>query len=126
MFKDFYKGKKVLVTGVAGVKGTWLAQALLELGGDVVGIDYKVPAKDSNFVASNLDERIAFTHGDINDLDLLCRVTEGADCVFHLAAVSLVSEARRNPWETYRSNTMGTVAVLEAIRLSKTARHAVL
>lgn len=125
MFADFYHGKRVLVTGVAGVKGTWLAQQLLELGSTVIGLDRHAPPADSNFVAADLFNGTTFVQGDINDLPLLQAAMAGVDCVFHLAAVSLVGEARRNPLDTYRSNTLGTATVLEAIRLSDSVRRAV-
>jgi CDP-glucose 4,6-dehydratase len=125
VFAGFYRGKRVLITGVAGVKGTWLAQQLLELSSEVVGIDIREPEADSNFVASDLSQRITFYHGDVTDLSLLQRASQGVDCVFHLAAISLVGEARRNPLETYRSNTLGTATVLEAIRLSDSVQRAV-
>jgi CDP-glucose 4,6-dehydratase len=125
MFGGYFQGKRILITGVAGVKGTWLAQQLLELGSEVVGIDIRDPERDSNFIASDLCSRICFVRGDINDLPLLQRTMKGADCVFHLAAVSLVGEARRNPLETYRSNTLGTATVLEAIRMEDSVQRAV-
>lgn len=125
MFDGFFNGKRVLITGVAGVKGTWLAQQLVELGSTVVGLDVRQPEADSNFVASDLLNRIAFTQGDVTDLPLLQQLMDGVDCVFHLAAISLVGEARRNPLETYRSNTLGTASVLEGIRLSDSVRWAV-
>jgi len=125
MFAGFYRGKRVLITGVAGVKGTWLAQVLLELGSEVVGLDIRQPEANSNFIASDLHRRITFVHGDVTDLPLLQRTLAGVDCVFHLAAISLVGEARRNPLETYRSNTLGTATVLEAIRLSESVQWAI-
>ncbi len=126
MFNDFFRGKSVLVTGVAGVKGTWLALELLEAGSRVIGLDNRQPDARSNFVASGLDERITFVRADVADLNAVQRAAEGVECVFHLAAISLVGDARRRPWETYRSNVLGTVAVLEAMRLSPTLQYAVI
>jgi len=125
VFEDHYRGQRVLVTGIAGVKGPWLALMLLRAGARVVGIDRRQPDPDSNFLASDLDARCEFVHGDVNDLPLLRRTMEGVDTVFHLAAVSLVGEARRDPLGTYRDNTLGTASVLEAFRLSDTVRSAV-
>ena len=125
MFNDFFVGKRMLVTGVAGVKGTWLALLLLEAGSQVVGVDIRQPEADSNFVASNLHERIQFFQGDINDLALMQRLLGEVDGVFNLAAITLVAEARRNPLETYRSNTMGVATLLEALRSSPNCKHAV-
>lgn len=125
MFDHFFKDKRILVTGVAGVKGTWLAMELLEAGSAVIGVDQRQPEPDSNFVASNLHHRIQFIQGDINDLSLMRRLVDGVDGIFHLAAVTLVGEARRNPLETYRSNTLGVATLLEAIRLAQGLKYAV-
>ncbi len=125
MFNNFYNDKRILITGVAGVKGTWLALLLLDLGCEVVGVDLRQPEADSNFAASLLHERIHFVQGDINDLPLMQRLMAGVNGVFNLAAVTLVGEAHRNPLETYRSNTLGTATVLEAIRLSESVKYGV-
>lgn len=126
MFNNFYNGKRILVTGVAGVKGTWLALALLEAGAEVSGVDIRAPEPDSNFAASGLGARIGFTQGDVNDLPLMRRLTGEADGVFHLAAKTLVREAHQNPLEAYRANTLGVATVLEAIRLAGGPKRAVL
>ncbi len=125
MFDGFFKGKKILVTGVTGVKGSWLALALLEAGGDVIGLDIKSPEADSNFSASGLKEKIAFVQGDVTDLSLLQSLMRGVDGVFHLAAMALVGDARQRPLEAYRSNTLGTATVLETVRLSDSVKYAV-
>jgi CDP-glucose 4,6-dehydratase len=126
MFNDYFEGKRVLVTGVAGVKGTWLALALLDAGAEVLGLDIVLPERDSNFVASGLAGRIRFTQGDVTDLALVRKLIGEADAVFHLAALALVHDAHRHPYEAYRTNTLGTVAVLEALRLSTGPKRAVL
>lgn len=125
MFGNFFRDKRILITGVAGVKGTWLALALLEAGSTVLGVDRRLPEADSNFVASDLHRRIDFIQGDINDMALMQRLVNRVDGVFHLAAVTLVGEARRNPLETYRSNTLGVATLLEALRLAPTTKYAV-
>ncbi|MBN1998204.1 GDP-mannose 4,6-dehydratase [candidate division KSB1 bacterium] len=125
MFKDFFKNKRILVTGVAGVKGSWLALELLEAGSHVFGIDVKSPEPDSNFSASGLGEKISFIQGDVTDLRLVRKILKDVDGIFHLAAVALVGEARRNPLETYRTNTYGVATVLEAVRLSGSVKYAV-
>lgn len=125
VFDNFYRGKRFLITGVAGVKGTWLALALLEAGSDVVGLDLHRPEPDSNFQASGLAQRITFVQGDAADVALVRELLAGTGGVFHMAAVSLVGEARRDPFETYRSNTLGAAAVLEALRLHGRAVRAV-
>lgn len=125
MFGGFFKGRTFLVTGAAGVKGSWLALELLEAGARVVGVDIKTPEPDSNFCAAGLRRRIDFVQGDVADLSLMHDLMKGIDGVFHLAAVSLVQEAHRDPLEAYRSNTQGCATVLEAIRRSDTVRYAV-
>jgi CDP-glucose 4,6-dehydratase len=125
MFNGFYRDKRVLVTGVAGVKGTWLALALLEAGAEVSGVDIKEPDRISNFSAGGLRSRINLVRGDVTDLELMRELVSQADCIFHLAALALVQEAHRSPLEAYRSNTLGTAATLEAIRLSAEPKRAV-
>jgi CDP-glucose 4,6-dehydratase len=125
MFGGFFDGRRVLVTGVGGVKGTWLALLLLDAGADVLGVDIQTPNPDSNFIASGLGSRIAFIQGDITDLALARRLIGEADAIFHLAALALVHDAYRNPLEAYRTNTLGPATVLEAIRLSAAPKRAV-
>ncbi len=125
MFDNFFIGKKVLVTGVAGVKGSWLALELLEAGSDVVGLDTSSLKSDSNFVASGLRKRIRFVAGDVTNFTLMCDLVGSVDCVFHLAAKALVGEAARNPLQAYRTNTLGTATVLEAIRVSDPVKYSV-
>jgi CDP-glucose 4,6-dehydratase len=76
-------------------------------------------------VATGLAERINFISGDTTDLPLMTRLVAEADCVFHLAAIVLVGESKRNPLESYRSNTFGTATVLEALRVGGKPKHAV-
>jgi CDP-glucose 4,6-dehydratase len=125
MFSNFYQNKNVLVTGVAGVKGSWLAMALLEAGAHVVGLDNAPTDAKSNFAAAGLHGRITMVPGDVADVALLRSLLQDVDCIFHLAAVALVGEAAQNPFETYRSNVLGTAGVLEAFRDSDSATHAV-
>lgn len=126
MFQGFFLDKKVLITGVAGVCGSWLSLMLLEAGARVTGVDIESPGEESNFRASGLMDRIDFREGDVIDQPLMTSLMKDKDCVFHLAAVSLVGEARRNPLEAFRTNTYGTAAVLDALRLSDSAVRAVL
>ena len=125
MFKDFYQGKTVLVTGVLGVKGTWLALALLEAGAQVLGVDNRLPEQDSNFCLSGLGQRITLIKGDVTDLQSMLSLVAQTDIVFHLAARALVCETVRNPYEAFRSNTFGVATVLEALRLAPSPKRAV-
>jgi CDP-glucose 4,6-dehydratase len=125
MFNRYFEGKRILVTGVAGVKATWLALALLDAGAEVLGLDLRQPEPDSNFVASALRKRIQFIQGDVTNLPLMQDLLGQADGVFHLAAMALVGDAFRNPHEAYRTNTIGPATVLEALRLSTTPKRGV-
>lgn len=125
MFGGFFQDKRVLVTGVAGVKGSWLALQLLEGGSEVVGVDIRSGEPESHFTAAGIREKITFVQGDVTDLSLVQGLVNDAKCVFHLAAVALVGEARREPLEAYRTNVLGSATVLEAIRLSQSAKYAV-
>lgn len=113
-----YKGKKVLVTGNTGFKGSWLTIALLEAGADVYG--YALPPKTTrdNFVTTRLDKKISQVYGDIRDRQLLFSAIENIkpEIIFHMAAQPLVVESYLNPVETFEVNMMGTVNVLEAAR----------
>jgi len=125
MFEEFFDGRRVLVTGVAGVKGAWLALELLEAGAIVIGVDSASPEPDSNYTAASLGGRIQYVQGDITDLAKIEELAGKVDCVFHLAAVALVGEAQANPLAAYRNNTWGTAVVLEAVRRSPSVRYAV-
>jgi CDP-glucose 4,6-dehydratase len=126
LFHDYFNGKHVLVTGVAGVKGTWLALLLLRAGAIVTGLDKRQPTLRSNFSAAGLGSKITVVHGDVRDLDVVRRLVEQADCVFHLAAEAIVGETTRIPLETYSSNIVGTATVLESLRLSGGDKRAVM
>lgn len=125
LFGNFYRGKRVLVTGAVGVKAAWLCQLLQAAGASVTGLDLRQPEPISNFALSGLRGRIRFIQGDVTDLSLMQGLLNEHDCLFHLAALALVHECRMQPLEAYRSNTLGTATVVEAYRLSSTARHAV-
>jgi CDP-glucose 4,6-dehydratase len=116
--QTFYQGKKVLVTGIHGFKGCWLALLLKELGAEVVGVGLK--AEDNLlFDILDFDELgIKSTVLDIRDPKFIAFVTEvNADVVFHLAAQPIVSVGYSDPYLTYSTNVMGTVNLLEGIRL---------
>ncbi len=119
-FGDIYRGKRVLLTGHTGFKGAWLAEWLLALGAKVTGLSLPPPTKPALFdqleLAARLDHRI----GDIRDSSAVRQVMETVrpDFVFHLAAQSLVRYSYTQPVETYATNVMGTVHVLDAIRLA--------
>lgn len=125
MFDGYFEGKRVLVTGIGGVKGSWLGLMLLRAGATVTGLDKRRPDARSNFAAAGLDRRIEFVHDDVRNLPVVRELVNASDCIFHLAAEALVGEAARNPFEAYGSNTMGAATMLEALRLAESPKRAV-
>ena len=128
MFNNVYSGKKVLVTGHTGFKGSWLTAWLLELGAEVVGYSKDIPTNPSLFEVLELEKRINHIEGDIRDLPKLSRILkiEKPDFLFHLAAQAIVSISYADPCETITSNAVGTMNVLEALRSLETPCVAVL
>jgi CDP-glucose 4,6-dehydratase len=120
MFGNIYQGKKVLITGHTGFKGTWLTTWLLNLGANVIGVSKDVPTQPSMFDILELSEKIQHFIVDIRDFELLSQIVsdEKPDFVFHLAAQAIVSTSYSNPLETVSSNVMGTTNLLEALRIS--------
>jgi CDP-glucose 4,6-dehydratase len=127
-FNGIYKGKRVLVTGHTGFKGSWLSIWLKELGADVIGYSLKPPSDPSNFEVCNLESRITHIHGDVRNLGQLLEVFKKykPEIVFHLAAQPLVRYSYIDPHTTYDTNVMGTVNVLETVRQTKSVRVVVI
>jgi len=119
MFGSVYRGKKVLVTGHTGFKGSWLTMWLLKLGAEVAGFSDSIPTEPSIFAEVGLDSKIQHHLGDVRDLDALTRVIDGfaPDIIFHLAAQAIVSVSYTDPVGTMTTNIIGTVNVMEAVRL---------
>lgn len=120
---QFYRDKKVLVTGHTGFKGTWLCFILNALGAKVVG--YALPPEDDSlFIISGIEEKIDSYYGDVRDYDALNKVftEQEPEVVFHLAAQPLVLDGYRDPKYTYETNVMGTVNLLECIRNSSSVK----
>lgn len=115
---EFYKDKKVLITGHTGFKGSWMCEVLLELGADVTGYSLNPPTTPAFFDMLGLSDKIDSVIHDIRDLKSLQKVFERVkpEIVFHLAAQPIVRESYKNPVDTYATNVMGTVNVLECIR----------
>lgn len=116
---EFYRNKKVLVTGHTGFKGSWLCQILSMAGANVTGYSLTPPTNPNLFDMSGLNNKINSVIGDIRDFDLLKKTFEEArpEIVFHLAAQPIVRESYKEPRYTYDVNVMGTVNVLECVRL---------
>ena len=116
LFADFYRGKKIFVTGHTGFKGSWLCVWLRSLGAEVAGYALEPPTDPSNFEACKLSQHINHSVGDVRDYEHLSKAISDfqPDLIFHLAAQALVRESVRNPRETFEVNLMGTVNVLDA------------
>lgn len=116
--KNFYKGKKVLVTGHTGFKGTWLCKMLVLFGAEVTGYSLTPPTNPSIFEISGIEKDITSVIGDVRDLEKMNSVFKAAEpeIVFHLAAQPIVRDSYKEPRYTYEVNVMGTVNILECIR----------
>jgi CDP-glucose 4,6-dehydratase len=118
LFGDVYAGKRVLVTGHTGFKGSWLTAWLLDLGATVCGYSDGVPTEPSLFALAGLDRRIEHRVGDIRDSAAFGAAMNAfrPDFVFHLAAQAIVSKSYGDPLDTLSINVMGTGTVLQALR----------
>ena len=119
-----WAGKRVLVTGHTGFKGGWLALWLHRMGAKVTGLALPPPTAPSLFAQARIDDIVNHVEGDIRDLDTVLRVVRECrpEVVFHLAAQPLVRYSYDHPVETYATNVMGTVHLLEACRLVEGVR----
>jgi len=121
---DFYRGKRVLITGHTGFKGSWLTRILILAGAEVTGYSLEAPTDPSLFEMLKLRESMDHVCGDIRNLPHLKEVFDRVkpEIVFHLAAQPIVRDSYREPVYTYETNVMGTVNVLECIRLCPSVR----
>jgi len=128
IFDNFYRDKKVLVTGHTGFKGSWLSIWLNELGAEVTGISLDPYSEKDNFVLANVKNHINDLRGDIRDGNFIKDIFKHyqPDIVLHLAAQPLVRLSYQMPVETYETNVMGTINILEAIRFSETVKVGVM
>lgn len=113
-----WRGRRVLITGHTGFKGSWLALWLHHLGAKVSGFALPPPTEPSLFDRARIAELLTHVEGDIRDLDAVVAAVRRArpEVVFHLAAQPLVLRSYAEPVETYATNVMGTVHLLEAVR----------
>lgn len=121
---SFYNGKKVLITGYTGFKGTWLCRLLLDAGAEVTGYSLEPPTEPSIFNLTDMGNQMHSVIGDIRDLDKLMEVFRETEpeIVLHLAAQPIVRESYKNPVYTYETNVMGTVNILECVRQTETVK----
>nr|ABH03010.1 RfbG [Spirochaeta aurantia] len=114
----FWRGKRVLLTGNTGFKGSWLSIWLEMLGAEVTGFALPPPTEPSLFALSGLDQKKNWIEGDVRDRAAVLKAVQSTEpeIVFHLAAQPLVRESYVDPVGTYATNVMGTVHVLDAVR----------
>jgi CDP-glucose 4,6-dehydratase len=113
-----FSGKKILVTGHTGFKGSWLSIWLKQLGAKVHGVSFDIPSNPSHFDATNLSNQIEDHRLDIRDADSIATLVQKIqpDFVFHLAAQALVRPSYESPLETITTNAIGTANLLDALR----------
>lgn len=122
--QEFYKGKRILVTGHTGFKGAWLCTILKWMGAEVIGYSLNPPTEKNLYDIAEIKKQMHSLRGDIRDFGQLKEVFEKyqPEIVFHLAAQPLVRESYQNPRYTYETNVMGTVNLLECIRVQKSVK----
>lgn len=121
---SFYKNKNIFITGHTGFKGSWLCKILETAGANVTGYALEPPTEPNLFTLSGAGKNMRSVIGDIRDLDSLKKAFDEAEpeIVLHLAAQPLVRESYISPKYTYETNVMGTVNILECVRLSDTVK----
>ncbi len=117
---SFYRNKKVLVTGHTGFKGTWLCRMLINAGAVVTGYGLKPSSEANLFELADIENKMISIVGDIRNFECLKQIFEQVqpEIVFHLAAQPIVRDSYKLPRYTYETNMMGTVNLLECVRLS--------
>ena len=121
---DFYRGKRVFITGHTGFKGSWLCRILVGAGAAVTGYALPAPTQPNLFALAGLEDKMTSIIGDIRDRGSLRTAFDAArpEIVFHLAAQPIVRNSYKEPACTYETNVMGTVNILECIRYSECVR----
>ncbi|MBI3441256.1 MAG: CDP-glucose 4,6-dehydratase [Proteobacteria bacterium] len=128
MSSGFWHGKKVFITGHTGFKGAWLTSMLLDMGARVTGYSLPPPTSPNLFELLHLSNKITHIEGDIRNRSQVMETVRDAkpDILFHLAAQALVRESYANPLDTFDTNTIGTLNILEATRYCSTLRSCVI
>ena len=121
---EFYRNKKVLVTGHTGFKGSWLCKLLENYGSEVIGYSLNPPTEPSLFKIANIESDVKSIIGDIRDLSKLKEVFDDfqPEIVLHLAAQPIVRDSYKDPVYTYETNVIGTVNICECVRKSKSVK----
>lgn len=123
-YNGFYNGKRVLVTGHTGFKGSWLCRILKKAGADVYGYALEPPTRPSLFGLARIGEDMVSETGDVRDFGRLCAFFKKTkpEIVIHLAAQPIVRQSYADPRGTYETNVMGTVNLLECCRLTPSVK----
>ena len=118
---DFYRGKRVFLTGHTGFKGTWMSRVLIDAGAIVTGYSLEPPTEPNVFKLSGVEQQMTSVIGDVRDAVHLKQAFEAAqpEIVLHLAAQPIVRTSYKEPAYTYETNVMGTVNLLECVRTSQ-------
>ncbi len=121
---EFYRGKRVLVTGHTGFKGSWMCRVLVRAGAIVTGYSQTPPTDPALFDLAGIADGMTSVIGDVRDFDAMKRCFDEAkpEIVLHLAAQPIVRDSYKDPKYTYDTNVMGTVNILECVRLSDTVK----
>ena len=119
--KEFYRGRRILITGHNGFKGSWMCRILDLLGAEVTGYALQPPTTPSLFGNCSWPERFRFLHGDVRDLERMQAAFDESrpEVVFHMAAQPLVRESYQEPVYTFDVNVMGSVNLMECVRRSE-------
>jgi len=118
MNAQFWKGKNILLTGHTGFKGSWLSLWLQKLGANLIGFSKDIPTKPSLFELANVEDGMTSITGNICNYDQIEKVIQNytPEIIIHMAAQAILRQSYKDPIETYSTNVMGTVNVLESIR----------
>ena len=121
---SFFKDKKILLTGHTGFKGSWMSRVLVHAGAKLTGYSLNPPTNPNLFTLADVEDKMYSVIGDIRDLNKLKRVfeEEKPEIVIHMAAQPIVRDSYKDPVYTYETNVMGTVNVLECVRLTESVK----
>lgn len=121
---EFYRGKRVFLTGHTGFKGAWLSRILVQAGAQMTGFSLQAPMEPNLFAVAGLEGKMTSVIGDIRDAGALEEAFQQAqpEIVLHLAAQPIVRDSYKDPAYTYETNVMGTVNILECVRKSDCVR----
>ena len=124
MSQNFWKNKTVLVTGHTGFKGSWISMMLKKFGANVIGFSKDIPTKPSMYEIANVKHGMTSIIGNINDSKHINQVfaENKPEIVIHMAAQAIVRESYKNPLETFSTNVIGTVNILDAVRNSDSVK----